>query len=75
MAATSEVTRHLVEYLVRQQAFIGEEVVRTIRATGTIPSAHALTDRELIDHFPQLFADLVEYFVSEAHAETRKRTV
>ena len=75
MAATSEVTRHLVEYLVRQQAFIGEKVVRTIRATGTIPSAHALTDRELIDHFPQLFADLVEYFVTEAHPETRKRTV
>jgi len=75
MAATSEATRHLVEYLVRQQAFIGEQVVRTIRATGTIPGAQTLTNQELVDHFPQLFADLVEYFITEAHPETRKRTV
>jgi signal transduction histidine kinase len=75
MAVINEATRHLVEYLVRQQPFIAEQVVRTIRATGTIPSAQALTDQELIDHFPQLFADLVEYFITEADPETRKRTV
>jgi hypothetical protein len=37
----------VVEYLVCQQTFFGEEVVRTIRATKTIPSAQVLADREL----------------------------
>jgi signal transduction histidine kinase len=75
LAVASEAAQHLVDYLVRQQAFIGEQVVRTIRATGSIPGAFALTDKELIDHFPQLFADLAEYFLREASLETRKRTV
>jgi signal transduction histidine kinase len=68
-------TRRLVEFLVGQQPFIGEQMVRTVRATGIIRSAQALTDQELIDHFPQLFADLVDYFTTEADPETRKRTV
>jgi signal transduction histidine kinase len=75
MAVTNEMTQRLVEYLIGQQSFIGEQVIRTIRATGTIRGAQALTDQELIDHFPQLFADLVEYFVTEADPETRKQTV
>jgi signal transduction histidine kinase len=75
MAVTNEMTRRLVEFLVGQQPFIGEQMVRTVRATGIIRSAQALTDQELIDHFPQLFADLVEYFITEADPETRKRTV
>jgi signal transduction histidine kinase len=75
MATKDEVTQHLVDYLVRQQAFIGEQVIRAIRTTATIPSAFALTDQQLIDHFPQLFSDLVEYFITEADTETRKRTV
>lgn len=75
MAVANEMSRRLVEFLVGQQPFIGEQVVRTIRAIGIIRSAQALTDQELIDHFPQLFADLVEYFITEADPETRKRTV
>jgi hypothetical protein len=75
MATKDEVTQHLVDFLVRQQAFIGEQVIRAIRTTATIPSALALTDQQLIDHFPQLFLDLVEYFITEADTETRKRTV
>jgi signal transduction histidine kinase len=70
-----EATRALVDYLHQQQEFIGELVVRTIRATPTIPSAHALTDQELIDHFPQLFADLTEYFLNQANPESRQRAV
>ena len=75
MALTNEMTPRLVEYLIGQQPFIGEQVIRAIRETGTIPSSQVLTDQELIDHFPQLFADLVEYFITEAHPQTRKRTI
>ena len=75
LAVASEAAQHLVDYLVRQQAVIGEQVVRSIRTTSSIPSAIALTYQELIDHFPQLFAGLVEYFITEASLETRKRTV
>ena len=75
IGVASEAAQHLVGYLVRQQAVIGEQVVRSIRTTDSIPSAIALTDQELIDHFPQLFAGLVEYFMTEASLETRKRTV
>ncbi len=75
MAVANEMRRRLVEFLVRQQPFIGEQMVRTVRETRIIRSAQALTDQELIDHFPQLFADLVEYFITEADPETRKRTV
>jgi signal transduction histidine kinase len=75
MAVTNEMTRRLVEFLVGQQPFIGEQMVRTVRATGIIRSAQALTDQELIDHFPQLFADLVEYFITEADPAARKQTV
>jgi signal transduction histidine kinase len=75
MAVTDEVTRHLVKFLVGKQAFIGEHVVQIIRSSGTIRGAQALTDQELIDHFPQLFADLVEYFITEADPQTRKKTI
>jgi signal transduction histidine kinase len=75
LEVASEAAQHLVDYLVRQQAFIGEQVVKTIRTTGSIPGALALTDQELIDHFPQLFAHLVEYFITEASPEAQKRTV
>ena len=75
MATGEEVTKRLVDYLAHQQAFIGENVVRSIRATAAIPSAFALADHELVDHFPQLFSDLVEYFIHEADTDTRRRTV
>src|ERR1700688_3736828 len=75
MALTSGVTRHLVEYLAGQQSFIGEQVVFSIRSSGEISSSERLTDQELIDHFPQLFADLVEYFLTDADPGTRRRTV
>ena len=75
MALTSELRRYLVEHLAGRQSFIGEQVVFAIRSSGEISSSERLTDQQLIDHFPQLFADLVQYFLSEADPSTRKRTI
>jgi hypothetical protein len=75
MALTSELRRYLVQHLAGRQSFIGEQVVFAIRSSGEISSSERLTDQQLIDHFPQLFADLVEYFLSEADPSTRKRTI
>jgi signal transduction histidine kinase len=75
MALTSEVRRYLVQHLAGQQSFIGEQVVLAIRSSGEISSSVRLTDQQLIDHFPQLFADLVEYFLTEADLDTRRRTI
>jgi signal transduction histidine kinase len=75
MALTSELRRYLIEHLAGRQSFIGEQVVFAIRSSGEISSSERLTDQQLIDHFPQLFADLVEYFLSEADPSTRKRTI
>jgi signal transduction histidine kinase len=75
MALTSEMRRYLVEHLAGQQSLIGEQVVLAVRSSGEISSSGRLTDQQLIDHFPQLFADLVEYFLTEADPSTRRRTI
>jgi signal transduction histidine kinase len=75
MALTSEVNRYLVEHLVGRHSFIAEQVVLAIRSSTEISSSERLTDQELIDHFPQLFSDLVEYFLTDADPGTRRRTV
>ncbi len=75
MALTRELRRYLVEHLAGRQSFIGEQVVFAIRSSGEISTSERLTDQQLIDHFPQLFADLVEYFLSEADPSTRKQTI
>ncbi len=75
MALTNEVNQYLVEHLVGRHSFIGEQVVRAIRSSSEISSSERLTDQELIDHFPQLIADLVDYFLTDADPDTRRRTV
>jgi signal transduction histidine kinase len=75
MALKGELRQYLVEHLAGRQSFIGEQVVFAIRSSGEISSSERLTDQQLIDHFPQLFADLVEYFLSEADPSARKRTI
>jgi signal transduction histidine kinase len=75
MTLTSEVRRYLVEHLAGRQSLIGEQVVFAIRSSGEISSSERLTDQQLIDHFPLLFADLVEYFLTEADPSTRRRTI
>ena len=75
MALASEVQRHLVEHLIGQQSLVGEQVVLAIRSSREIPSSERLTDQQLIDHFPRLFADLVEYFLTGVEPEPRRRTI
>jgi signal transduction histidine kinase len=75
MALISEVKRYLVEHLAGRQSIIGEQVVSAIRSSSEISSSGRLTDQELIDHFPQLFADLVEYFLADAEPSIRRRTI
>jgi signal transduction histidine kinase len=75
MALTSELRRFLTEHLVGQQLLVAEQVVLSIRSSAEISSSKRLTDQQLIDHFPQLFADLVEYFLTEADPGTRRRTI
>lgn len=75
MPLTSEVKQSLVRHLAAQQSLVGEDVVSAIRSSHEISASVRLTDKELIDHFPQLFGDLVAYFLTEAHPRTRRRTI
>jgi signal transduction histidine kinase len=75
MTLASEVRRFLVEHLAGQQLLIAEQAVSAVRASREIPSAERLTDQELMDHFPQLFGDLVNYFLTDADPITRKQTI
>jgi signal transduction histidine kinase len=75
MALISEVKRYLIEHLAGRQSIIGEQVVSAIRSSSEISSSERLTDQQLIDHFPQLFADLVEYFLTDAEHSIRRRTI
>jgi signal transduction histidine kinase len=75
MALTSEVRRYLVDHLAGRQSLIREQVILAIRSSGEISSSERLTDQQLIDHLPQLFADLFEYFLTEADPSTRRRTI
>jgi signal transduction histidine kinase len=75
MALTSEIKRYLVEHLVGRQSHIAEQVVSAIRSSSEISSSRHLTDQQLTDHFPQLFADLVQYFLTEAEISTRRQTI
>jgi signal transduction histidine kinase len=75
MALNSEMKRNLLEHLACQQLSISEQVCSAIRLSSEISSAERLTDQELIDHFPQLFADLIEYFLIGAKPEILRRTI
>jgi signal transduction histidine kinase len=75
MPLTREVTRYLVEHLADRRSVIAEQVVLAIRSSNEIFSSERLTDQQLIDHFPQLFGDLVEYFLTDADLSTRRKTI
>jgi signal transduction histidine kinase len=75
MTLRDEVRQYLVEHLAGQQTLIGEQVVLAIRSSGEILSSERLTDQQLIDHFPRLFGDLIEYFLREVDSGTRRRTI
>ncbi len=75
MSLTTEVRRSLVEHLAGRQLLISEQAVSAIRSSKEISSSERLTDQQLMDHFPQLFADLVEYFLSGADPSARRQTI
>jgi signal transduction histidine kinase len=75
MALASEVKRYLIEHLAGRQSLIAEQAVLAVRSSREIPSAERLTDQELMDHFPQLFGDLVKYILTDADAGTRRQTI
>jgi signal transduction histidine kinase len=75
MTLASEVKRYLIEHLAGQQSLIAEQAVLAIRTSREISSAERLTDQELTDHFPQLFGDLLKYFLTDADAVARRETI
>jgi signal transduction histidine kinase len=67
-----ETTRQLTDYLIQELAHIRTRVLFEIRAHAEeISSARSLNDEALLDHLPQLFADLGEYLLSGANPEMR----
>jgi signal transduction histidine kinase len=75
MALASEVKRYLVEHLAGRQSLIAEQAVSAVRSSREIPSAERLTDQELMDHFPQLFGDLVKHILTDADPGARRQTI
>jgi signal transduction histidine kinase len=70
---SAEAARQLAECLLQQLPETRTRVVLEIRShSNEIPSARALSDEALLDHLPQLFADLAEYLLSGADPETRR---
>jgi signal transduction histidine kinase len=75
MTLANEVKGYLIEHLAGQQSLIAEQAVLAIRTSREISSAERLSDQELTDHLPQLFGDLLEYFLTDADAGTRRQTI
>jgi signal transduction histidine kinase len=75
MALASEVKRYLIEHLAGRQSLIAEQAVSAVRSSREIPSAERLTDHELMDHFPQLFGDLVKHILTDAGPGARRQTI
>jgi nitrogen-specific signal transduction histidine kinase len=72
VALPIEVKRGLAEHLLQELPAIRTLVLHGIRShCDEIPSSRSLTDQELLDHFPRLFADLAEYLLNEADPGAR----
>jgi signal transduction histidine kinase len=72
LALSSEAARQLAEYLLKKLPQLRGQVLVAIRSHGDqIPSANSLNDQELLDHLPQLFADLGQYLLSGADPAVR----
>jgi signal transduction histidine kinase len=71
-AVGAEAARQLAEYLLGHLGQIGTQVLAEIRShSDEIPSARSLSDVALLDHLPQLFADLGKYLLSDADPQMR----
>jgi signal transduction histidine kinase len=67
-----EGTRKFAEYLLEQLPQIRSRILEEIRShSDEIPGAPLLNDQELLDHLPQLFADLGRYLLSGADPQMR----
>jgi signal transduction histidine kinase len=67
-----DIRRGLAEHLLHELPQIQTLVLRGIRShSDEIPSSSSLTDQELLDHFPRLFADLADYLLHEADPGVR----
>jgi signal transduction histidine kinase len=72
----AEAARQLAEYLLEHLAQIRSQVLAEIRShSGEIPSGRSLSDQALLDHLPQLFADLGQYLLSDADPQMRANIV
>jgi signal transduction histidine kinase len=70
---STEAARQLAEYLLKNLTQIRSQVLAEIRSHGDeIPSEHSLSDQALLDHLPQLFADLAQYLLSGADPRMRR---
>jgi signal transduction histidine kinase len=68
-----EATRQFAEFLLNKLPQIRTETLLEIRShSAEIPSARSLSDEELMDYLPQLFADLAEYLLSQANPQMRR---
>jgi signal transduction histidine kinase len=66
------VARQLAEYLLKHLTQIRSQVLAEIRShSDEIPSGRSLSDQALLDHLPQLFADLAQYLLSGADPRMR----
>jgi signal transduction histidine kinase len=67
-----EPAQQFAEYLLEQLPQIRSGILLEIRAhSDEVPSARSLNDQELLDHLPQLFADLGRYLLSGANPSMR----
>jgi signal transduction histidine kinase len=67
-----EAARQFAEYLLEHLAQIRSQVLAEIRShSDQIPSGRSLSDQALLDHLPQLFADLGQYLLSDADPQMR----
>ena len=69
---STEAARQLAEYLLQNLTQIRSQVLAEIRShSDEIPSGRSLSDQALLDHLPQLFADLAQYLLSGANPRVR----
>ena len=69
---STEAARQLAEHLLKNLTQIRSQVLAEIRShSDEIPNGRSLSDQALLDHLPQLFADLAQYLLSGADPRMR----
>ena len=69
---STEAARQLAEHLLKSLTQIRSQILAEIRShSDEIPNGRSLSDQALLDHLPQLFADLAQYLLSGADPRMR----